>query len=73
MQLGVMARIARVVVPEFPRHVVQLGARRMDVFFSANDRQEYLKLLSQSASQHNIAVTGSDLRKVVNQQCKIAK
>ena len=48
-----MARIARVVVPDFPHHVVQRGVRRMDVFFSADDRQEYLSLLSQSASKHS--------------------
>ena len=39
-------------VPDFPHHVVQRGVRRMDVFFSADDRQEYLNLLSQSASKH---------------------
>lgn len=47
-----MARIARVVVPDFPHHVVQRGVRKMDVFFSPNDRQEYLSLLSHSASKH---------------------
>src|SRR5262245_4513387 len=47
-----MARIARVVVPDFPHHIVQRGVRRMDVFFSADDRQEYLDLLSQWASKH---------------------
>ena len=31
---------------------VQRGVRRMDVLFSADDRQEYLDLLSQSASKH---------------------
>jgi hypothetical protein len=35
---GAMARIARVVVPNFSHHVVQRGVRRMDVFFSADDR-----------------------------------
>ena len=48
-----MARIARVVVPDFPHHVVQRGVRRMDVFFSDGDRVEYLSLLSQSASKHS--------------------
>src|SRR3989304_6056565 len=47
-----MARIARVAGPDFPHHVVQRGVRRMDVFSSADDRQEYLNLLSQSASKH---------------------
>jgi REP-associated tyrosine transposase len=49
-----MARIARVVVPDFPHHVVQRGVRRMDVFFSAEDRQQYLNLLSQSALSHGL-------------------
>ena len=47
-----MARIPRVVVPNFPHHVVQRGARRMDVFFSPDDRQQYLDLLTRSASKH---------------------
>jgi hypothetical protein len=34
------------------RFSMQGGVRRMDVFFSAYDRQEYLDLLSQSASKH---------------------
>ena len=40
------------VVADCPHHVVERGVRRMDVFFSADDRQEYLDLLSQSASKH---------------------
>ncbi len=47
-----MARIARVVMPNLPHHVVQRGVRRMDVFFSPEDRQEYLSLLSQSVSKY---------------------
>jgi putative transposase len=39
-----MARIVQVVVPDCPHHVVQRGVRRMDVFFSADDRQDYLDL-----------------------------
>ncbi len=39
-----MERIARVVVPDFPHHLVQRGVGRMDVFFSAEDRKEYLHL-----------------------------
>ena len=40
------------VVPDCPHHVVERVVRKMDVFFSADDRQEYLDLLSQSASKH---------------------
>jgi hypothetical protein len=42
-----------VVVPDFPHHVAQRAARRMDVFFSADDRQEYLGLLPRSASKRS--------------------
>ena len=40
-----MARMARVVVPEFPHHIIQRGNRRQKVFFNENDYSEYLKLL----------------------------
>jgi len=38
-------------VTDFPHHAVQRSVRRMDVFFSAHDKQEYLDQLSQSASK----------------------
>ena len=41
-----MARIARVVVPDFPHHIVQRGNRRQKVFFSDDDRKAYLDYLS---------------------------
>jgi len=40
-----MARIARVVVPDLPHHVVQRGNRRQQVFFSDDDRRAYLDYL----------------------------
>jgi len=40
-----MARIARVVVPGWPHHVVQRGNRRQKVFFSDDDRRNYLDYL----------------------------
>jgi hypothetical protein len=33
------------VVPDCPHHVVQRGVRCMDVFFSTDDRREYLDLV----------------------------
>ena len=41
-----MARIARVVVPEFPHHIIQRGNRRQKVFFNEDDYSEYLRLLN---------------------------
>lgn len=40
-----MARIARVVVENIPHHVIQRGNRNQPVFFSDEDKTEYLKLL----------------------------
>jgi REP-associated tyrosine transposase len=49
-----MARIARVVVPDFPHHVIQRGVRRMDVFFSDDDREEYLSLLAEQGKRFGV-------------------
>jgi len=40
-----MARIARVVIPNVPHHIVQRGNRRQRVFFSDNDKTAYLEIL----------------------------
>ncbi len=40
-----MARIARVVVPGLPHHIVQRGNRRQNVFFDDYDRRTYLDYL----------------------------
>ena len=49
-----MARIARVVVPGTPHHVVRRGVRRMDVFFSDDDRRAYLDLLSEQGRRFGV-------------------
>lgn len=49
-----MSRIARVVIPGHPHHVTQRGVRRMDVFFSDDDRRAYLDLLSKHAASCGI-------------------
>lgn len=41
-----MARIARVVAPGVPHHVIQRGNRRMVTFFSERDYKEYLYLMA---------------------------
>ncbi len=42
-----MARIARIVIPQVAHHVTQRGNRRLPVFFSDDDRREYLALLAE--------------------------
>ncbi len=51
-----MARIARIVVPGFPHHVIQRGNRRQLVFFSDEDRRTYLNLLTENARKEGITL-----------------
>ena len=44
-----MARLPRIVVPGVPHHVTQRGNRRLPVFFSGDDRREYLRLVAAAA------------------------
>jgi len=44
-----MPRIARIVVPEIPHHIIQRGNRRQKVFFSDGDKKFYLLLLKKFA------------------------
>lgn len=51
-----MARIARVVVPEFPHHIIQRGNRRQKVFFNEDDYSEYLKLLDNYSRRFKVDI-----------------
>ena len=44
-----MARLPRIVIPGVPHHVAQRGNRRLPVFFSDDDRREYLRLVAVAA------------------------
>ncbi len=46
-----MARLARIVVPGFPHHIVQCGVRSIDIFHSDQDRHAYLAFLSAEAAR----------------------
>jgi putative transposase len=47
-----MPRIARVIAPGFSHHVTQRGNFGQDIFDDDQDRQRYLKWLSEYAKQH---------------------
>jgi putative transposase len=51
-----MSRTARVVAPGMPHHVTQRGNRGLDVFFAADDYQQYLIWLAEYASRHDLKV-----------------
>ncbi len=45
-----MARFARIVIPDMPHHVTQRGNRRQEVFFSDEDREEYLRYVREACA-----------------------
>ena len=53
-----MPRNARIVLPEYPHHVIQRGNRNQAVFFSKGDKAAYIKLLSKNAKKYGIRLWG---------------
>jgi len=51
-----MARLARVVAPRMPHHVIQRGNRRQKVFFHERDKKVYLKILKQQSKKYDFDV-----------------
>lgn len=51
-----MPRIARVVAPGIPHHVVQRGVRRMQVFFRESDKADYLRILKYQAQRFGVEI-----------------
>jgi putative transposase len=51
-----MARIARVVVPGIPHHIIQRGNRRLETFFSEADYKEYLYLMADWCNRFKVEI-----------------
>jgi len=51
-----MPRRARTVFANIPHHITQRGNRRENVFFSDNDRQQYLFWLKEYCDQHQVEI-----------------
>jgi putative transposase len=51
-----MARLAQIVIPGIPYHIVQRGNRRQKTFWTAEDRKEYLKILGDEGKRHGLKV-----------------
>ena len=49
-----MARLARVVIPHLPHHVIQRGVRSLPIFFSDADREVYLLLLAEFGTREGL-------------------
>jgi putative transposase len=52
-----MPRIARVVLPGVPLHIIQRGIRQFDVFRDDADRKVYLKLLAESCGTFALRIS----------------
>jgi putative transposase len=50
-----MSRLARVVIPGLPHHIIQRGNRRQVVFFQITDKRLYLRILARRAFQAGIS------------------
>jgi len=46
-----MPRIARIVVKEYPHHIIQRGNNRQDVFFDDKDKKYYLDMLNKYSKE----------------------
>jgi putative transposase len=51
-----MARLARVVLPSHPHHIIQRGNRRQDVFFVEEDYMAYLSLLKEWCAREDVEI-----------------
>jgi putative transposase len=51
-----MARMARVVIPGYPHHIVQRGNRRQKTFFSADDYRAYIDLVARTKDEAGISI-----------------
>ncbi len=51
-----MARIARVVAPNLPHHIIQRGNRRQNVFFNDEDKTAYLKILKEQCQRFGVFI-----------------
>ncbi len=51
-----MGRIARVVIPGYPHHIIQRGNRRQVVYFNEGDKKLYLKILSYNFKKEGVEV-----------------
>jgi putative transposase len=51
-----MPRLARIVIPNVPHHVTQRGNRKEAVFFSDEDRGQYLRLLDRYSRRYGLDI-----------------
>ncbi len=56
MPWPIMPRLPRVVIPHVPHHIMQRGNRRQKTFFSAEDYETYIHLMSQACRLFDVNI-----------------
>ena len=51
-----MPRLARVVAPNYPHHVIQRGNRRQQTFFNDEDYEVYKNLMAEHCAMHVVKI-----------------
>jgi putative transposase len=51
-----MARLARVVVPGYPHHIIQRGNRRQQTFFNNEDYEAYIALMAEWCEKYEVEI-----------------
>ncbi len=51
-----MPRVARIVVPGIPHHIIQRGNNKQDVFFADEDRTKYLRYLREESRKYGLNI-----------------
>ena len=51
-----MARIARVIAPSYPHHIIQRGNRRQQTFLCSDDYTVYIELMAHWCKKHAVAI-----------------
>jgi putative transposase len=51
-----MARMARVVIPGYPHHIIQRGNRRQKTFFSTDDYRTYIDLVAGKKDEAGVSI-----------------
>ena len=51
-----MARMARIVIPNYPHHVTQRGNRRQTTFFSNSDYLAYIDFIAEAKNKAGVEI-----------------
>jgi len=51
-----MARIARVIAPDYPHHITQRGNRRQPTFFCDDDYKTYIGIMAEWCKKHKVEI-----------------